>query len=373
MGSGFLSVCRSVAPCPASCRRAWSEFPRGREDDLGSMGLPLGRARFPGLREAEAPRSAVRHDRWRSAGRGRAVALFALVAGVYAAVFVALIVRSPLLRLDWRLAMWRPYRQWPQLRGLLDVLVVAGQRGPTMTAALAWLGWRSWRTRNPRPLLVFLTALLLLNVSVGAVKLGTGRLGPGSAHTMGSAEFLRGGDVFPSGHTANCVVVWGTLAYLASRHRTAVAVAGALAAVVVGLTTVYLGTHWFSDVLGGWAAGVLVLLALPYCEPFAERVVVRIRRLGARLGADPASWWVPGRAVGMEVPAARGRRGRPGGATSAPTWRALAARRSAPAAATVAFHPRVWNERGPPRVSDMSWIPHNILPRRIPLCPVSAE
>ncbi|WP_309505084.1 phosphatase PAP2 family protein [Streptomyces sp. KM273126] len=284
--------------------------------------------------------------------------LFALVAGVYAAVFVALLARSPLLRLDWRLAMWRPYRQWPELRELLDILVVAGQRGPTMTAALAWLGWRYWRSRNPRPLLVFLTALVLLNVSVGAVKLGTGRLGPGSAHTIGSTEFLRGGDVFPSGHTANCLVIWGTLAHLATRHRTAAAVAAALAAVVVGLATVYLGTHWFSDVLGGWAAGALVLLALPYCEPFAEWVVVRVRRLGARLGADPASWLGPGAAAGTAVravPAVRAVRGRRGpGGWAASAFRAFASRWLNPAAVTAAFHPRIWNERGPPRVSDMS-------------------
>jgi hypothetical protein len=33
------------------------------------------------------------------------------------------------------------------------------------------------------------------------------------------------------------------------------------------MTTVYLGTHWVSDVLLGWAAGLLILLALPWCEP----------------------------------------------------------------------------------------------------------
>ncbi|MFF4523633.1 phosphatase PAP2 family protein [Streptomyces bluensis] len=293
--------------------------------------------------------------------------LFALVAGAYVAVFVALLARSPLLRLDWRLAMWRPFRQWPELRELVDVLVVAGQRGPTMTMALAWLGWRYLRSRNPRPLLVFLAALGLLNVSVGAVKLGTGRLGPGSAYTIGSTEFLRGGDVFPSGHTANCLVTWGTLAHLASRHRTAAAVAAALAAVVVGLATVYLGTHWFSDVLGGWAAGALVLLALPYCEQFAERVVVRARRLGACLAPDPASRLGPGAAMGLRAAAVRGRRG--SGGWAPPVVRAFTSRRLNPAATTAAFHPRVWNERGPPRVSDMSefptafpWVGHSLVP-----------
>jgi undecaprenyl-diphosphatase len=267
------------------------------------------------------------------------------------------------LEFDWRLALWRPYKQWPQMWGLLDVLVVAGQRGPTATVAVAWLGWRTWRSRNARPLLVFLTAMVLLNVSVGVVKLGTGRLGPSYAHAIGSTEFFRGGDIFPSGHTANSVVIWGTLAYLASHHRRTAAVAAALAAVVVGLATVYLGTHWFSDVLGGWAAGALVLLALPHCEPFVERIRVYIRALWARLGAGPG----PGVVADAGVSADWGRRGRdgPGGSMATPSPAgaaepgtsscASASRQVSPAAAAaaVALHPRAWNERGPPRVYDM--------------------
>ncbi|KUO15031.1 phosphatase PAP2 family protein [Streptomyces dysideae] len=278
------------------------------------------------------------------------------------AVFVGVLAGSPLLEFDWRLALWRPYKQWPQLRGLLDVLVVAGQRGPTATVAVAWLGWRSWRSRNARPLLVFLTAMALLNVSVGVVKLGTGRLGPSYAHAIGSTEFFRGGDIFPSGHTANSVVIWGTLAYLASHHRRTATVAAALAAVVVGLATVYLGTHWFSDVLGGWAAGALVMLALPHCEPFVERIRVCLSALWARLGAGPG----PGVVANTGVSADCGRRGRdgPGGAMATPgpspagaaepgtSYRASASRQVSPAAAAVALHPRAWNERGPPRVSD---------------------
>jgi PAP2 superfamily len=61
--------------------------------------------------------------------------------------------------------------------------------------------------------------------------------------------------IFPSGHTANAVAVWGTLAYLATRHRRAAGAAAGVMALAIGLATVYLGTHWVSDVLGGWAAG----------------------------------------------------------------------------------------------------------------------
>src|SRR5690606_28616665 len=47
-----------------------------------------------------------------------------------------------------------------------------------------------------------------------------------------------------------------------------------------GMATVYLGTHWLSDVLLGWVAGLLILLALPWFEPMIARAEARI--LGLR-------------------------------------------------------------------------------------------
>ncbi|MFF2508288.1 phosphatase PAP2 family protein, partial [Streptomyces sp. NPDC058067] len=199
--------------------------------------------------------------------------------------------------------------------------------------ALAWLGWRSWRGRELRPLLVFLMALVLLNVSVGAVKLGTGRVGPGRADVIGSGELFRGGDVFPSGHTANSVVIWGTFAYLASRHRRVAVVVAVVVAGVVGLTTVYLGTHWFSDALGGWAAGGLVLLVLPWCEPFVGRVSVWCGRFGGRLVAGCGRW--PGVVVVVSVSVSACRRVGGGGGGGG-------------GVVGVGFRCWVWNVRGPP-------------------------
>ncbi|WP_348539253.1 phosphatase PAP2 family protein [Streptomyces antnestii] len=201
-------------------------------------------------------------------------------------------------------------------------------------AALAWLGWRSWRGRELRPLLVFLMALVLLNVSVGAVKLGTGRVGPGRADVIGSGELFRGGDVFPSGHTANSVVIWGTFAYLASRHRRVAVVVAVVVAGVVGLTTVYLGTHWFSDALGGWAAGGLVLLVLPWCEPLVGRVSVWCGRFGGRLVAGCGGWPFP--VVAILVPACR---------RGCMRWCGVG---GVVGVVGVGFRCWVWNVRGPP-------------------------
>nr|WP_245834542.1 phosphatase PAP2 family protein [Streptomyces aidingensis] len=187
----------------------------------------------------------------------------------YALIVYAVLSTSWLVRLDWQVMLFRPYKQWPGLHAFLDYFVVLGQRGPTAVLIAAWLGWRSWRQRTLRPLLVMAAALLLLNVSVGAAKLGMAREGPHYANVIGSNEMFLTGDIFPSGHTANAVVTWGILAYLAttSRARRILSVTAAVFALGVGTTTVYLGTHWVTDVLLGWAAGLAVLLAMPWFEP----------------------------------------------------------------------------------------------------------
>ncbi|MFE4536274.1 phosphatase PAP2 family protein [Streptomyces scopuliridis] len=205
-------------------------------------------------------------------------ALFGGTLAFYLAIVVAVLVSSSLVILDWKVMLFRPYQQWPELHPFLDYFVVLGQRGPTAVMIAAWLGWRSWRQHTLRPLLALGTALLLLNVTVGAVKLGLGRLGPHYATQIGSAELFAGGDIFPSGHTANAVVTWGILAYLATtpRARRYLSVMSAVVALGVGATTVYLGTHWLSDVLLGWAAGLLILLALPLFEPLIGRTELTV-------------------------------------------------------------------------------------------------
>ncbi|MGV9314858.1 phosphatase PAP2 family protein [Streptomyces sp. NPDC003691] len=228
------------------------------------------------------------------------LALFGGTAAFYTAIVVAVLVPTWLVTVDWKVMLFRPYQQWPELHAFLDYFVVLGQRGPTAVMVAAWLGWRSWRMHTLRPLLVLGAALLLLNVTVGSVKLGLGRLGPHYATQIGSTEMFAGGDIFPSGHTANAVVTWGILAYMATTPRTRrnLSALSATVSLGVGLTTVYLGTHWLSDVLLGWAAGLLILLALPWCEPLITRAEARILGLRDR--------WRAGRLPLPSLPVATG-------------------------------------------------------------------
>ncbi|MFL6745720.1 MAG: phosphatase PAP2 family protein [Sphingomicrobium sp.] len=68
---------------------------------------------------------------------------------------------------------------------------------------------------------------------------------------------------FPSGHAASSMIFFLTLALvLAARTRwNRIAPAGAvLLSLLIGTSRVMLGVHWPSDVIGGWAFGLLWVL-----------------------------------------------------------------------------------------------------------------
>ena len=118
--------------------------------------------------------------------------------------------------------------------------------------ALRWGGW---------PWAVYVAAAGLLDISNEGAKALVGRprpnpLEPGEAGS------------FPSGHTVHSVlylgVVWSLVAprLPERRHRQALAALFVVGVLLTGLSRIYLGRHWPSDVLGGMLVGSVALWAL---------------------------------------------------------------------------------------------------------------
>lgn len=84
---------------------------------------------------------------------------------------------------------------------------------------------------------------------------------------------------FPSGHAMLSLIVYGMLAYTLCLHfrkpwqRILIIFACALLVILIGISRLYLGVHYFSDIVGGFAAGAVWLFT---CITAAE--VIRRKR-----------------------------------------------------------------------------------------------
>jgi len=174
---------------------------------------------------------------------------------------------------------------------VLDVLVtgytdIAGPIGMPIIAVAAIL-LLSLRRRSWTP------AILIASAGVGSLimtiagKDVIGRVRPPLAEAVPPYEYSAS---FPSGHTLNAVAVVGTIAYLLILRQTStlartLTVSGAVVfALTIGLSRVFLGHHWFTDVLAAWLLGA-AWLALVIT---AHRLYITARR-----SRDPEPLEVP--------------------------------------------------------------------------------
>ena len=122
--------------------------------------------------------------------------------------------------------------------------------------AVVALGWLA-RTRRWGVALFLLVALVGGALGVDVIKDLVERPRPPTRFAAVRAD----GFAFPSGHAALTTVGFGALAYVhgaavrAWAWRVAIWAGAVLVMVLVGFSRTYLGVHWMSDVLGGYALG----------------------------------------------------------------------------------------------------------------------
>jgi len=152
----------------------------------------------------------------------------------------------------------------PQLNGVLAPLRWITDLGSTAAVAAlaivsALLGpligtWRSG--------LGGAMAITLASLGNSAFKIGIARERPSLLEPV----IVERGFSFPSGHSALGMVAYGVLAVVVSRSslpraaRVAIVVTLGLLVALIGLSRIWLGVHYPTDVLAGWAAGAVVVL-----------------------------------------------------------------------------------------------------------------
>lgn len=116
--------------------------------------------------------------------------------------------------------------------------------------------WKNWRAEAA----LVLTSGSLAGILVALLKLLYGRVRPGLPHLVEA-----GGYSFPSGHTTGALLIFGSLLIVVSQRLDKgwqkVAIQASLVALIIliGLSRIYLGVHYPSDVMAGYALGYGVL------------------------------------------------------------------------------------------------------------------
>lgn len=128
--------------------------------------------------------------------------------------------------------------------------------------------WLTFLSRTWRPIILVGGAAAVSTFATTAGKRLVGRTRPDQSEAVPPYETTPS---FPSGHTLNTTVVIGVLVYIICLQfevlwtRITAITAGLIFIVAMGLSRVFLGHHWLTDVMAGWFLGLawvgIVILA----------------------------------------------------------------------------------------------------------------
>lgn len=207
----------------------------------------------------------LRTQRWSQANVVLAVTLVVSLGFVVGATVLAGEVYEAVAEADGIALLDRPLLDWiltVRSPGLDAVVAFYSNTGgpvlqPIITGVvLLFLAWR-WRSRTPVVLALIAVAGSLVMTLVGKGLIGRAR--PPLSEAIPPFEHSPS---FPSGHTLNATVIAAIVCYLMLHWfrtrgvRTLWVVLMTIYAVTMGLSRVYLGHHWLTDVVVGWLLGL---------------------------------------------------------------------------------------------------------------------
>ena len=135
---------------------------------------------------------------------------------------------------------------------------IGGTIGMPIIAVVIMI-WLALRRRSWTPVILIVTAGLGSLLMTIAGKQLFGRARPNLSDAVPPYEHSPS---FPSGHSLNSIVIAGIVAYIiilrleTTRARVVTILVASAFAITIGLSRVYLGHHWLTDVLAAWALGI---------------------------------------------------------------------------------------------------------------------
>lgn len=149
-------------------------------------------------------------------------------------------------------------RATPALTQIMLAATFVGRDG-FMAIVGAFFAWRLIKAGRRRDVFVLIGSAVGAEILEQILKLSFHRQRPEPFFGLPTPD----SSSFPSGHALMSTVFYLTLAIVMTRNQT-VRVAAALLAFTIGLSRVYLGVHYPTDVLAGFAAGTFWLSAWFY-------------------------------------------------------------------------------------------------------------
>jgi undecaprenyl-diphosphatase len=251
-----------------------------------------------GLKRGSARLVRSRVGKWTIGGSGPigsyASIFLVMVVGAIAAVgagylFVLLaeqfrLTTSVVYLADQAVHTWFGHERQPAMTVLLQTATTMGGLAGETVIVAAVAVMLLVRKERASAIFVMVTAATgaLLNT---ALKMIFVRARPDVATALAVARWYS----YPSGHAMASFITFGALAYLALRQpwpwraRSAGLAIALTMVVLVGVSRVYLGVHWASDIAGGWSAGIVWLVT----ALVAFEMLLRLRQ--RRRGAAPTS------------------------------------------------------------------------------------
>ncbi|GAA2785497.1 phosphatase PAP2 family protein [Saccharopolyspora taberi] len=196
---------------------------------------------------------------WRLSPPGRALglAVVACCGCAFGVITGDVLAQERLAGADGPLADWLTANRSEGLTAVMQVTTNLGSAWAALPLALVAAVIVPAPEHRRRAAVTALVAVAGIIALVNAIKLVVGRARPDLALVLVETDSAS----FPSGHAAQSAAACAAIAHLVAAHRperalriTAWPVAAAVV-LVVGYSRLYLGAHWLTDVLGGYALG----------------------------------------------------------------------------------------------------------------------